>query len=42
MKNNFYNKPIENVYSKAFIKSGGSIEAIKAKYDIPADVLKTL
>jgi len=28
--------------AKAFIKSGGSIEAIKAKYDIPADVLKTL
>ena len=28
--------------AKAFIKSGGSIEAIKGKYDIPADVLKTL
>ena len=28
--------------AKSFIKSGGSIEAIKAKYDIPADVLKTL
>ena len=28
--------------AKAFIKSGGSIEAIKVKYDIPADVLKTL
>ena len=28
--------------AKSFIKSGGSIDAIKAKYDIPADVLKTL
>ena len=28
--------------AKAFIKSGGSIDAIKGKYDIPADVLKTL
>jgi hypothetical protein len=28
--------------AKAFIKSGGSIEAIKGKYDIPADILKTL
>ena len=28
--------------AKAFIKSGGSMEAIKKKYDIPADVLKTL
>tara|TARA_R110000823_G_scaffold266542_1_gene386271 strand:- start:802 stop:1320 length:519 start_codon:yes stop_codon:yes gene_type:complete len=28
--------------AKAFIKSGGSVDAIKAKYDIPADVLKTL
>ena len=28
--------------AKAFIKSGGSIEAIKGKYDIPADVIKTL
>lgn len=28
--------------AKSFIASGGSIEAIKAKYDIPADVLKTL
>jgi len=30
------------VKAKAFIKSGGSMEAIKKKYDIPADVLKTL
>lgn len=28
--------------AKAFVKSGGSIEAIKSKYDIPADILKTL
>ena len=28
--------------AKAFIKSGGSMEAIKKKYDIPSDVLKTL
>ena len=28
--------------AKAFIKSGGSMEAIKKKYDIPADVLNTL
>jgi hypothetical protein len=28
--------------AKAFIKNGGSIEAIKTKYDVPADVLKTL
>ena len=28
--------------AKAFIKSGGSIEAIKGKYEIPADILKTL
>ncbi len=28
--------------AKSFIKSGGSVDAIKAKYDIPADVLKTL
>jgi len=28
--------------AKSFIKSGGSLEAIKKKYDIPADVLKTL
>ena len=28
--------------AKAFIKSGGSVEAIKGKYDIPADVIKTL
>ena len=30
------------VKAKAFIKSGGSMEAIKKKYDIPANVLKTL
>ena len=30
------------VKAKAFIKSGGSMEAIKKKYDIPADVLNTL
>jgi hypothetical protein len=30
------------VKAKAFIKSGGSMEAIKKKYDIPVDVLKTL
>jgi len=30
------------VKAKAFIKSGGSVEDIKKKYDIPADVLKTL
>jgi hypothetical protein len=30
------------VKAKAFIKSGGSMDAIKKKYDIPADVLKTL
>ena len=28
--------------AKAFIKSGGSVDAIKAKYVIPADILKTL
>ena len=28
--------------AKAFIKSGGSMEAIKKKYDIPANVLNTL
>ena len=28
--------------AKAFIKSGGSMEAIKKKYDIPAGVLNTL
>ena len=28
--------------AKSFIKSGGNLEAIKKKYDIPADVLKTL
>tara|TARA_R110002167_G_scaffold190373_3_gene392696 strand:+ start:9539 stop:10057 length:519 start_codon:yes stop_codon:yes gene_type:complete len=28
--------------AKSFIASGGSLDAIKAKYDIPADVLKTL
>jgi len=28
--------------AKAFIKSGGSIEAIKCKYEIPDDILKTL
>jgi hypothetical protein len=28
--------------AKAFIKSGGSIEAIKGKYEIPDDILKTL
>jgi hypothetical protein len=28
--------------AKAFIKNGGSIDAIKTKYDVPADVLKTL
>ena len=30
------------VKAKAFIKSGGSLEAIKKKYDIPAATLKTL
>ena len=30
------------VKAKAFIKSGGSMEAIKKKYDIPANVLNTL
>ena len=30
------------VKAKAFIKSGGSMELVKLKYDIPADVLKTL
>ena len=30
------------VKAKAFIKSGGSMEAVKKKYDIPADVLNTL
>ena len=30
------------VKAKAFIKSGGSMEAIKKKYDIPAGVLNTL
>ena len=28
MKNNFYNKPIENVYSKAFIKSEVSTQIL--------------
>ena len=28
--------------AKAFVKSGGSIDAIKKKYDIPAATLKTL
>ena len=28
--------------AKAFIKAGGSLEAIKSKYDIPAATLKTL
>jgi hypothetical protein len=28
--------------AKSFIASGGSLDAIKKKYDIPADVLKTL
>ena len=28
--------------AKAFIKSGGSMEAIKKKYDIPANVINTL
>ena len=28
--------------AKAFIKSGGSVDAIKKKYDIPAATLKTL
>jgi hypothetical protein len=28
--------------AKSFIKSGGSLDAIKKKYDIPADILKTL
>ena len=28
--------------ARSFIASGGSLDAIKAKYDIPADVLKTL
>ena len=30
------------VKAKAFIKSGGSVDAIKKKYDIPAATLKTL
>jgi hypothetical protein len=30
------------VKAKAFIESGGSMDAIKKKYDIPTDVLKTL
>jgi hypothetical protein len=30
------------IKAKSFIKSGGSLEAIKKKYDIPADILKTL
>ena len=30
------------VKAKAFIKSGGSMEAVKKKYDIPANVLNTL
>ena len=30
------------IKAKSFIKSGGSLEAIKKKYDIPTDVLKTL
>ncbi len=28
--------------AKAFLKAGGSLEAIKGKYDIPAEILKTL
>ena len=30
------------IKAKSFIKSGGSLDAIQKKYDIPADVLKTL
>ena len=30
------------IKAKSFIKSGGSLDAIKAKYNVPADVLKTL
>jgi hypothetical protein len=30
------------IKAKSFIKSGGSLDAIKKKYDIPADILKTL
>ena len=30
------------IKAKSFMKSGGSLEAIKKKYDIPADILKTL
>ena len=28
--------------AKAFLKAGGSLEAIKGKYEIPAEILKTL
>ena len=28
--------------AKAFLKSGGSLDAIKGKYEIPAEILKTL
>jgi len=30
------------IKAKSFIKSGGSLDAIKKKYDIPTDILKTL
>jgi len=30
------------IKAKSFMKSGGSLDAIKKKYDIPADILKTL
>ena len=30
------------IKAKSFIKAGGSVDAIKKKYDIPAEVLKTL
>jgi len=30
------------IKAKSFMKSGGSLAAIKKKYDIPADILKTL
>ena len=28
--------------AKAFLKAGGSLDAIKGKYEIPAELLKTL
>jgi len=28
--------------AKAFLKAGGSLDAIKGKYNIPAETLKTL